>query len=136
MKVTTDYMVGNTAIQIINTGRKVKVVDVRREKIRKRFMSRLVMVLIMTSLLVTSCFYVVRLHNQKVLLDKQIYSLQSEVEDLEKENVVMVKQSEEEAIDYDDLYEKALDLGMCFPTDGQLETYTVEKSTAVKVLGN
>ena len=32
MKVTMDYVVGNTAIQIVNTGKKVKIVDVEKQK--------------------------------------------------------------------------------------------------------
>ena len=32
MKVTMDYVVGNTAIQIVNTGKKVKIVDVKNRR--------------------------------------------------------------------------------------------------------
>ena len=28
MKITTDYIVGNTAIQIVNTGKRIKVIDI------------------------------------------------------------------------------------------------------------
>ena len=37
MKVTMDYVVGNTAIQIVNTGKKVKIVDVEKQKKKRKF---------------------------------------------------------------------------------------------------
>ena len=38
MRITTDYMIGNTAIQIVNTGRKIKIVDVEKQRTKKRFL--------------------------------------------------------------------------------------------------
>lgn len=136
MKTTMDYMVGNTAIQIINTGKKIKIVDVEKEKVRKKFLARLILVTLIAAMLMVTCFYVVQLQNRKALLDREIYTLQTQVEDLEKENIVMEKQNAEVAIDYEDIYKKALELGMRFPTNQQIQTYTVEKSTAVRINGN
>lgn len=136
MKTTMDYMVGNTAIQIINTGKKIKIVDVEKEKVRKKFLARLILVTLIAAMLMVTCFYVVQLQNRKTLLDREIYTLQTQVEDLEKENIVMEKQNAEVAIDYEDIYKKALELGMRFPTNQQIQTYTVEKSTAVRINGN
>lgn len=135
MKTTMDYMVGNTAIQIVNTGRKIKIVDVEKRTVKKRFWKRFFMVSFIAAALMVACFYVVRLENQKVLLDQQVYELQAQVKDLEKENLVMEKQNEEVPIDYQDIYNRALGLGMKFPTEQQVQTYTVEKSTAVRMHG-
>lgn len=135
MKITMDYMVGNTAIQIVNTGRKIKIVDVEKRAVKKRFWKRFFMVSFIAAALMVACFYVVRLENQKVLLDQQVYELQAQVKDLEKENLVMEKQNEEVPIDYQDIYNRALGLGMKFPTEQQVQTYTVEKSTAVRMYG-
>lgn len=135
MKTTMDYMVGNTAIQIVNTGRKIKIVDVEKRVVKKRFWKRFFMVSFIAAALMVACFYVVRLENQKVLLDQQVYELQAQVKDLEKENLVMEKQNEEVPIDYQDIYNRALGLGMKFPTEQQVQTYTVEKSTAVRMYG-
>lgn len=136
MKTTMDYMVGNTAIQIINTGKKIKIVDVEKEKVRKKFLARLILVTLIAAMLMVTCFYVVQLQNRKALLDREIYTLQTQVEDLQKENLVLEKQNAEVAIDYEDIYNKALELGMRFPTNQQIQTYTVEKSTAVRINGN
>ena len=38
-------------------------------------------------------------------------------------------------ISYDDLFARAKSLGMKFPTNYQVQTYTVEKSTAVRLYG-
>ena len=135
MKTTMDYMVGNTAIQIVNTGRKIKIVDVEKRAVKKRFWKRFFMVSFIAAALMVACFYVVRLENQKVLLDQQVYELQAQVKDLEKENLVMEKQNEEVPIDYQDIYNRALGLGLKFPTEQQVQTYTVEKSTAVRMYG-
>ena len=135
MKTTMDYMVGNTAIQIVNTGRKIKIVDVEKRAVKKRFWKRFFMVSFIATALMVVCFYVVRLENQKVLLDQQVYELQAQVKDLEKENLVLEKQNEEVPVDYQDIYNRALDLGMKFPTEQQVQTYTVEKSTAVRMYG-
>lgn len=135
MKTTMDYMVGNTAIQIVNTGRKIKIVDVEKRAVKKRFWKRFFMVSFIAAALMVACFYVVRLENQKVLLDQQVYELQAQVKDLEKENLVMEKQNEEVPVDYQDIYNRALGLGMKFPTEQQVQTYTVEKSTAVRMYG-
>jgi cell division protein FtsL len=133
MKTTLDYVVGNTAIQIIHTGKKIRVVDVEREKVKKRFLARLILVVAVTAVLAATSFYVVRLQSYKTVLDQQIYTLQSQVENLEKENVVLEKQSKETTVDYDAIYKRAKELGMRFPTNEQIEEYTVEKSTAVRV---
>ena len=99
MKTTMDYMVGNTAIQIVNTGKRIKIVDVEKEE----------------------------------LLDRHVYQLQTQVSALEKENVILQRQGEEIAVNYNEIFKKAKGLGMRFPTNQQLETYTMEKSTAVRV---
>lgn len=136
MKTTMDYMVGNTAIQIVNTGRKIKIVDVEKRKVKKRFWKRFFVISLFAAALMMACFHVVRLENHKVLLDQQVYALQAQVENLEKENLVLEKQNEGVAIDYQDIYSKARNLGMKFPTDQQIQTYTVEKSTAVRMYGD
>lgn len=136
MKTTMDYMIGNTAIQIINTGNKIKVIDVEKRKIRKKFWGRLVLVSFLSAILAVTCFYVVQLQNRKVLLDKQVYALQAQIEEIEKENLVLEKQNSETPIDYQDIFTRAQELGMRFPTNQQIQTYTVEKSTAVRLYGD
>ena len=133
MKLTTDYMVGNTAIQIINTGRRIKIVDVEKAKVRRSIMKHLIIALAITGMLITLCFYVVRLENQKVLLNRSVYTLQTQVDKIAKENVLLEKQEQEIPVDYDEIYDRALALGMRFPTNDQIGTYNVEKSTAIRL---
>ena len=133
MKVTMDYMVENTAIQLVNTGKKIKVIDVQKKRKKHqmiRFMS--IGLLIVTSF-VLSCFYVVRMQNQKVLLNQSLFSLQCQIEQMEKENQVLENEQQKKALDYDEIYEKAIALGMKFPTSTQIGSYIPEKSTAVRV---
>lgn len=133
MKLTMDYMVGNTAIQIINTGKKIKVVDVEKAKVRRSIVKHLIVALAITGILITLCFYVVRLENQKVLLNRAVYTLQSQVDRIAKENVSIQKQEQEVPVDYEEIYKKALSLGMRFPTKEQIGTYSAEKSTAIRL---
>ena len=85
--------------------------------------------------LILSCFQIVRMENQEVLLNKQVYQLASQIDVLEKENLALKKQEADVTISYDDLFARAKSLGMKFPTNCQVQTYTVEKSTAVRVYG-
>lgn len=133
MKLTTDYMVGNTAIQIINTGKRIKVVDVEKAKVRRSIVKHLIVALAITGILITLCFYVVRLENQKVMLNRSVYTLQSQVDQIAKENVLLQKQEQEVPVDYEELYDKAVALGMRFPTNEQIEVYSAEKSTAIRM---
>lgn len=133
MKTTMDYMIGNTAVQIINKGKRIKVVDVKKEKIRRRIWKQFVLAVTLTGLLVGSCFYIVRLQNQKALLDQSVYQLQVQVDQMTKENVVLQKEEQEVPVDYHMIFKKALELGMNFPTNRQIGTYKSEKSSAVRV---
>ena len=92
MRATMDYMVGNTAIQIRSSKNKITVIDVRKEKVRKSILKHLLAALVITGLLILLCFYVVRLENRKVMLDKSVYALQSQVDDMIKGNIVLQKE--------------------------------------------
>ena len=133
MKITTDYMVGSTAIQIINTGRKIKVIDVEKEKKKRYFLKILFVTLFSSIFFLFSCFYIVKLHNTSTMLDKQNYILQGEIKHLEEENAVLIKETENITVDYRELYKKAKELGMKFPTEGQVYHYEAERSSTVKI---
>lgn len=135
VKVTMDYVVGNTAIQIVNTGKKVKIVDVEKQKKKRKFIKQWIIASAASLVLILSCFQIVRMENQEVLLNKQVYQLASQVDVLEKENLALKKQEADVTISYDDLFARAKALGMKFPTNYQVQTYTVEKSTAVRLYG-
>lgn len=133
MKTTMEYTVGNTAIQIINTGKKIKVIDVKKEQRKRKIAKRAGITLATVFFIVWSCFYIVNMQNAQTMLDKEIYSLQAEIERMEHENNVLSKEYESQAMDYNDIYVKAKSLGMCFPKPSQLERYTVQKSTAIRM---
>jgi len=127
--------VGNTAIQIVNTGKKVKIVDVEKQKKKRKFIKQWIIASAASLVLILSCFQIVRMENQEVLLNKQVYKLASQIDVLEKENLALKKQEADVTISYDDLFARAKSLGMKFPTNCQVQTYTVEKSTAVRLYG-
>lgn len=133
MRITTDYMIGNTAIQIVNTGRKIKIVDVEKQRTKKRFLKWFCITAATVFISFFICFYVVRLQNMKVFLDRQVYSLEGQIEELEKENLILERQNEEKPIDYKAVYRKALAMGMKFPKQEQLYLYQSDKSTAVRI---
>lgn len=66
MKSTTEYMIGNTAVQIVNKGKRICVVDVKKRKQKGRMVKRGLVTVIMAAMLTVACFYVVRLNNQQV----------------------------------------------------------------------
>lgn len=133
MKNTLDYMVGNTAIQIINKGNKIKIVDVEKQKIKKKFLKKCAAVVLTGVVALGSCLYVVDLQNTKVFLDRQVYILQGEIDALEKENNQLAGEGKQEAVDYEKILARAKELGMDFPQRGQICKYTADKSTAVRV---
>ena len=135
VKVTMDYVVGNTAIQIVNTGKKVKIVDVEKQKKKRKFIKQWIIASAASLVLILSCFQIVRMENQEVILNKQVYQLASQIDVLEKENLALKKQEADVTISYDDLFARAKALGMKFPTNCQVQAYTVEKSTAVRLYG-
>lgn len=133
MKTTMEYTVGNTAIQIVNTGKKIKVIDVKKEKMKRKVAKRLCISLLTVCAMVWCCFTVVNLQNTQTMLDREVYSLQAEIENLEHENSLLAREYESQTIDYDKIFAKAKALGMRFPTSDQLYQYTVQKSTAVRI---
>ena len=133
MKNTMDYLVGNTAIQIINTGKKIKIVNVEKEKRKRRILRSLFIAFFMAAVMVGSCFYVVSMQNTETMLDRQVYSLRGEIDELQKENSRLQKEYENKELDYEEIMEKAQELGMRFPTEAQVLTYHFRKSTAVRV---
>lgn len=133
MKITTDYMVGNTAIQIINTGKKIKIVDVEKEKKKKHFLRIAIFTLASSAFILSSCFYIVNLHSTSTMLDKENFALRSEIDKLERENTVLIKETESVSLDYKELYRRAKKLGMRFPSREQVYLYDVEKSTAIRI---
>lgn len=133
MKITTDYLIGNTAIQIVNTGRKIKVIDVEKKAMKTRFWKKCCMMVLTGAIILSSCFYVVDLQNTKVFLDKQVYALEGEIDALEKENLVLSKKTTGNVVSYDEILRKARKMGMDFPTNEQIFYYNAGKSTAVRV---
>ena len=133
MKTMMEYTVGNTAIQIVNTGKKIKVIDVKKEKKKKKAIRRISVSLVAVFAMVWCCFYVVNLQNAETFLDEQVYALQLEIENLEHENALLALEYESQAMDYDEILAKAKSMGMRFPTSDQLYQYTVQKSTAIRI---
>lgn len=133
MKITTDYMVGNTAIQIVNTGKKIKVIDVERERKKRYFVKFIFVTVLCCCFFLGICFEIVNLQNISVMLEKQNYKLKSEIEGLEQENAVLARETENVIVDYKELFTKAKELGMNFPSGDQVYEYNVEKSNAVRI---
>lgn len=130
-----DYMVGNTAFQIVNTGRKIKVINVEKEKVKKRFWKRMLSTLAIGFSFFWCCMIVLELQNTKTLLDKENYALETQIATLEQENVVLEKETDEVLIDYEDIFKQAKALGMDFPKQEQIYEYEVKKSTTVRYKG-
>lgn len=133
MKITTDYVIGNTAIQIVNTGKRIKIVDVEKRARKKRFWKRCCVTLLTGILILSSCFYVVDLQNTKVFLDKQVYALEGQIDTLEKENLILTKKNSGNVFNYNEIFQKARKMGMNFPTNDQIYYYDAGKSTAVRI---
>ena len=133
MKSTTEYMIGNTAVQIVNKGKRICVVDVEKRKLKGRIVKRGLVTVIMAAMLTGACFYVVRLNNQQVILGDSVQRLQDQVTVLKEKTEEMKREASDAALDYDTIFSKAKKLGMKFPNQDQVYDYKVQKSTAVRV---
>ena len=133
MKSTTEYMIGNTAVQIVNKGKRICVVDVKKRKQKGRMVKRGLVTVIMAAMLTVACFYVVRLNNQQVILGDSVQRLQDQVTVLKEKTEEMKREASDAALDYDTIFSKAKKLGMKFPKQDQIYDYKVQKSTAVRV---
>lgn len=133
MKSTTEYMIGNTAVQIVNKGKRICVVDVKKRKKKGRMVKRGLVTVIMAAMLTVACFYVVRLNNQQVILGDSVQRLQDQVTVLKEKTEEMKREASDAALDYDTIFSKAKKLGMKFPKQDQVYDYKVQKSTAVRV---
>lgn len=133
MKSTTEYMIGNTAVQIVNKGKRICVVDVKKRKQKGRMVKRGLVTVIMAAMLTVACFYVVRLNNQQVILGDSVQRLQDQVTVLKEKTEEMKREASDAALDYDTIFSKAKKLGMKFPKQDQVYDYKVQKSTAVWV---
>ena len=133
MKSTTEYMIGNTAVQIVNKGKRICVVDVKKRKQKGRMVKRGLVTVIMAAMLTVACFYVVRLNNQQVILGDSVQRLQDQVTVLKEKTEEMKREASDAALDYDTIFSKATKLGMKFPEQDQVYDYKVQKSTAVRV---
>ena len=133
MKSTTEYMIGNTAVQIVNKGKRICVVDVEKRKQKGRMVKRGLVTVIMAAVLTVACFYVVRLNNQQVILGDSVQRLQDQVTVLKEKTEEMKREASDAALDYNTIFSKAKKLGMKFPKQDQVYDYKVQKSTAVRV---
>lgn len=133
MKSTTEYMIGNTAVQIVNKGKRICVVDVKKRKQKGRMVKRGLVTVIMAAMLTVACFYVVRLNNQQVILGDSVQRLQDQVTVLKEKTEEMKREASDAALDYDTIFSKAKKLGMKFPKQDQVYDYKVQKSTPVRV---
>lgn len=133
MKSTTEYMIGNTAVQIVNKGKRICVVDVKKRKQKGRMVKSGLVTVIMAAMLTVACFYVVRLNNQQVILGDSVQRLQDQVTVLKEKTEEMKREASDAALDYDTIFSKAKKLGMKFPKQDQVYDYKVQKSTAVRV---
>ncbi len=131
MRAVSDFIIGTTAVRIVDTGRRIRVIDVEKQAEKKQFKKTVVATILAAALSFGTCLTVVNYQNSQTLLDKQVYSLKTEIDTLERENKILEKKTEEEQLSYNKIYKKALAMGMNFPTKGQVKEYKYKKGTAI-----
>ena len=133
MRAVADYTIGNTAVRIVEARHKIRVINVEQERIRRNFAKRVAIITLCSLLTFLSSVFLVRYQSSKTLLDKQIYSLKTDIETLEHENAVLQGNIDETKIDYTDIYKKAKAMGMDFPTNDRVVFYQYKKGTGIKL---
>ena len=131
MKTTMDYMIGNTAVQIVKKGNCIKVVDVKKRQIRQQLIRAILIGLVLTAIIICASGYVIMLNNRQTMLYNDVFRLKEQVTELEMDKANLEKSVEAESIDYTELMNKAKALGMKFPKQEQV--YTYQTSTMVRM---
>ena len=131
MKAVSDFIIGTTAVRIVDTGRRIRVIDIEKQAEKKQFKKTVVATVLAAALTFGTSLTVVNYQNSQTLLDKQIYSLKTEIDSLERENKALEKQTEDEKLSYKTIYKKALAMGMDFPKTRQVKQYKYKKGTAI-----
>lgn len=133
MKAISSYTIGNTAVKIIDNGRRIRVVDVEKET-RKKNIHKHVMIFFMAAFLtLSSSLFMVSYQHSKTVLDKKIYTLKTEIDSLERENIALEKSINDKTIDYDKIYREALAMGMHFPKSRDIRYYSYHKGSAIRL---
>ncbi len=133
MKAVSEFIIGSTAVKIVDTGRRIRVIDIEKQLEKKQFKKTVVATVLAAALTLGTSLTVVNYQSSQTLLDKQIYSLKTEIDTLERENKALEKQTEDEKLSYKTIYKKALELGMDFPKNTQLKQYKYKKGTAIHI---
>ena len=131
MKAISEYTIGATAIRIVDTGRRIRVIDVEKEEAKRSFRKTALAIFGAAVLSLSSCLWMVSYQNTSTMMGKQVYHLKNEIETLERENKLLEKKIEDEAIPINEIYKKALRMGMDFPKHGNVKTYTYKKGSAI-----
>ena len=133
MRAISEYVIGNTAIRIVDTGRRIRVIDVEKEKEKRSFRKTAFAIFAAAILSLSSCLWMVSYQSASTMLDKQVFLLKNEVETMERENKVLEKKVEDEAMSYEKIYKKALSFGMDFPKGKNVRYYEYKKGTGIKL---
>lgn len=131
MKAVTEYVIGNTAVKIVDTGRRIRVIDVEQQKERIHFAKTAIAVVVAAALSFITCLSVVNFQHSKTCLDRNIFTLKAEIETLERENKTLEKKVQERELPYNKIYKKAIAMGMDFPKNDHVKQYTYKKGSGI-----
>lgn len=132
MKTYTECIIGNTAVKIAMTNRKIKVINVERQYKIRHFLINTIVIIMLSIFLVGCCTFIIQRSSQNVLLEKEIASLNTQIGQLEKE-VDDLSGLQEDIPQYGPLYKEALEeLGMVFPIKSQIYYYESKKSNMIR----
>ena len=133
MKAVSEYLIGNVAVRIVDTGRSIRVINIEKALEKRRFRKTVLAIILTAVLSLTASLSVVDRQSSRISLEKQVYALKSDIESMEQENLTLEKKIEEaERLSYRAVYKRALAMGMDFPKNGQVKKYHVRNGDKKK----
>lgn len=127
MKQITEMFVGNTAMQIVEKGNHIRVINIEQHKQRRFVIRNTLLVMVLSIMLVGISYSIIKNTNENVMLGREIAALNTEISQLEKENSDF-RNNQYVTVDYDKLMKEAKGkYGMDFPKKKQVLSYQVEK---------
>lgn len=133
MKAIQDCIIGNTAVRIIDTGRRIRVIDVEKQKTLRQFKKTVAAMILAAVFSFSSTLLVIDKQSDETILSKQVYSLKTEIDTLERENKILEKKITDDNLTYKEIYKKATAMGMSFPDSRRIATYKYKKGSGIRI---
>ena len=133
MRASTNCEIGNNAVKIVETKRRIKVINVKKRKNKRQVVRNVLIAVALCATLVFCCSSVIHTCNKSLFVKQNICALNNQIDQLEKEKRDLLNEGDKARLNYGEVYSLAKNkLGMSFPTANQVYYYKSQKGTMIR----